>query len=243
MGIAGWPDAYSPSTQAALRFAWAAAAARLGHPVPSPSTPLDLDDLLVGILLAHPGTSEPELCFRHFGLVAGQVLDDRYPRITADALNRRIDTLTSPEMPACSTDATSALRLAASRQSGAKDGRLHLPFLWYGLLGAQGTLMTRLHEAFVTRGTNLSEVQQATEEWLDAGESQPYETWLGHRFPAPQAPTSVVNFKADTTVGSATVSGDLLQIGREVDAFAYLLASKDTLPPLAVGLFGDWGSG
>lgn len=37
--------------------------------------------------------------------------------------------------------------------------------------------------------------------------------------------------------------GDLPRLSGEIDAFAYLLASRQLRPPLAVGLFGDWGSG
>lgn len=36
---------------------------------------------------------------------------------------------------------------------------------------------------------------------------------------------------------------DLIGIGSEVDAFAYLIAAKTLQPPMAIGLFGDWGSG
>ncbi|MGH3885507.1 MAG: P-loop NTPase fold protein, partial [Pseudonocardiaceae bacterium] len=36
---------------------------------------------------------------------------------------------------------------------------------------------------------------------------------------------------------------DLVGITAEVDAFAYLIASRTLTPPLAIGLFGDWGSG
>ncbi len=36
---------------------------------------------------------------------------------------------------------------------------------------------------------------------------------------------------------------DLVGIGAEVDAFAYLISAKTLTPPLAIGLFGNWGSG
>ena len=36
---------------------------------------------------------------------------------------------------------------------------------------------------------------------------------------------------------------DLLGITNEVKALSRLIASKDIIPPLSVGLFGDWGSG
>jgi hypothetical protein len=49
---------------------------------------------------------------------------------------------------------------------------------------------------------------------------------------------AVSGFNADTRSNQ-----DLVGIGTEVDAFSYLIASKDLKPPLAIGLFGDWGSG
>jgi hypothetical protein len=36
---------------------------------------------------------------------------------------------------------------------------------------------------------------------------------------------------------------DLLEIRREAQAFSYVLASKEVDPPLAIGLFGEWGGG
>ncbi len=36
---------------------------------------------------------------------------------------------------------------------------------------------------------------------------------------------------------------DLLDIGREVDALAKIIAAREVQPPLAIGLFGDWGTG
>jgi KAP family P-loop domain len=55
----------------------------------------------------------------------------------------------------------------------------------------------------------------------------------------PRRPVDVPTYCADR----AAAGDDLIGIRREVDAFAYLLASKAQRPPLAVGLFGDWGSG
>ena len=49
---------------------------------------------------------------------------------------------------------------------------------------------------------------------------------------------AVSGFKADTRSKQ-----DLVGIGTEVNAFSYLIANKDLQPPLAIGLFGDWGSG
>lgn len=45
-------------------------------------------------------------------------------------------------------------------------------------------------------------------------------------------------FDADLPAGA-----DLLGIGREVEAFAMLIAGKETMTPLSIGVFGAWGSG
>ena len=55
----------------------------------------------------------------------------------------------------------------------------------------------------------------------------------------PLRPVDVPSYAPDRTGAGE----DLIGIRREVDAFAYLIASKAQRPPLAVGLFGDWGSG
>lgn len=48
----------------------------------------------------------------------------------------------------------------------------------------------------------------------------------------------IASFDADT--GDRD---DTLNIGRYVDAFARVMSSRALVPPLSVGLFGDWGSG
>ncbi|TQV85373.1 P-loop NTPase fold protein [Aliikangiella coralliicola] len=57
------------------------------------------------------------------------------------------------------------------------------------------------------------------------------------------------NYKRDSRDLLALVNSDaskgrdFLNIKNDVNAFASLLAAKDANPPIAVGLFGDWGSG
>ncbi len=48
----------------------------------------------------------------------------------------------------------------------------------------------------------------------------------------------LVGYDADSLDGD-----DMLEIRAEVEAFSYVLASASIRPPLALGLFGDWGSG
>ena len=104
-------------------------------------------------------------------------------------------------------------------------------------------------------------------------QEMPFSKFLGERFPSPQPSLpeqgdAVSGAQKGRTVGSPqplhpeqadvlpairfAVSGfsadtrteqDLIGIGAEVDAFAYLIAAKALQPPMAIGLFGDWGSG
>lgn len=52
--------------------------------------------------------------------------------------------------------------------------------------------------------------------------------------------TYVSRFLADNPGSSVE---DLLDIGKEVTAFAHLVATRNVSPPLSIGLFGEWGSG
>ena len=48
----------------------------------------------------------------------------------------------------------------------------------------------------------------------------------------------LANYDSDLPEGD-----DMLGIGAEVDALASLVAARDVVPPLSIGIFGDWGSG
>lgn len=51
----------------------------------------------------------------------------------------------------------------------------------------------------------------------------------------------LAGYSADRATGRA--EDDLLNVSPDVNALAGLIAAKSTSPPLAVGIFGDWGSG
>ena len=59
--------------------------------------------------------------------------------------------------------------------------------------------------------------------------------------PPPPPPPSLLRVAVPDP--DRTGTEDLVGIGPEVDAFAYLMTAPALHPPLAVGLFGDWGSG
>src|SRR5262245_45092827 len=52
------------------------------------------------------------------------------------------------------------------------------------------------------------------------------------------SPMPLLGFNTDAPEGR-----DLLNVDREVEAFARLIASRNTTTPLSVGVFGAWGSG
>jgi hypothetical protein len=60
--------------------------------------------------------------------------------------------------------------------------------------------------------------------------------WVYYASLAPPVP--VMGFESDAPEGP-----DLLNIGREVEAFSTLIASRRTVTPLSIGVFGQWGSG
>jgi hypothetical protein len=60
--------------------------------------------------------------------------------------------------------------------------------------------------------------------------------WLGYARMANPVPS--LGFNTDAPEGR-----DLLNVSREVEAFARLIASRNTATPLSVGVFGAWGSG
>jgi hypothetical protein len=60
--------------------------------------------------------------------------------------------------------------------------------------------------------------------------------WQDYASYAP--PVLLPNYEADVPKGA-----DLMGVGREVEAFAMLIAGRKTLTPLSIGVFGGWGAG
>ena len=103
--------------------------------------------------------------------------------------------------------------------------------------GPAGKITTRHILAGLVSLTDCSVAQ----ELRDAGLTP--EDVLAWRPPEPEPgalgiPEALAGFRSDTTGGP-----DLLNIGPEVDAIATVLAARTVDPPLALGLFGDWGTG
>ena len=225
----------SPSVLAALQWAQGAAAHRTANVADPTVVVVGSDDLLVGILLAHPQEDgETRVLLGHFGLTARDVLPESYPKLSAADLRHRAAELNPSADPPLGTD--TAAVLDAARRLGGSDATLR------HVLGAllQQTQPLRWSEAFASRGTEQTQVMDSYQRWLtvshpDNGGS--LADWLATE--SPRRPLDLPVYAADRI----DAEQDLIGIQTEADAFAYLIASRDLRPPLAIGLFGDWGSG
>ena len=258
----------SVSSQAALRFAWAAAQEREDRP--PPSAEVNPWDLLVGMVLAHPGTSEAELTFRHCGLVVGQALPSDYPQLTQEALNEHLAETPVTVDPPLNDEADAIVTRAVERRRPDPPSTVtELAWLWWAFLTAGTPESNRVQRLLQENGIrDVSTFASTMEQWLasNAGESESsagdskeaqatkeapesFERFLLRAAPdTTRLPVDVINYMADQTFSPdpsrpTAAPDDFIGISAEVDAFAYLLASRSLNPPLAVGLFGDWGSG
>ena len=89
-------------------------------------------------------------------------------------------------------------------------------------------------------------VQHMARQARDAAEVEFWRRFYSRRFPGHELPAleplERPSHRPDYDADAYT-SRDLLSIEDEVSALAYVIAAEQTRPPLAIGLFGDWGSG
>jgi hypothetical protein len=229
--------ALSPSSRRALGFAVAAAR----HRSDEPDASVEPADLLVGLLLAHPGDEgEVRVLLSHFGLTVRDVLPADYPPITPEDLRRHTVGIGLDDPPFVSPEVESVVLSVGTRDP-------HLRHLLGGLLQltSQSELHRRLAERLSAGGHSLTALVTSYQRWLAAtatfssAQTSAFALRVMLEKELPLRPVDVPSYAADRVGGA----DDLIGIRREVDAFAYLLVSKAQRPPLAVGLFGDWGSG
>lgn len=224
------------SSRRVLQFASSVAVERRGGNANPYDIGIDPWDILVGLLVADPGNSEPEQFFSHFGLVAGQALPDGFPDLQGDNLNRHLAGLTPITPPPTTEEAESIIIQATEMGSSSGDPDVaELSALWAALIEGTNPVADAISNLLAGRGVELSLVASETRGRVISSDfTVSYGDFLSEYT---TSPVSVVNYKADT------VQSDYVGISNEVDAFAYLLASRTLHPPLAVGLFGNWGSG
>lgn len=227
--------AISPSSRRALGYAHAAALLRSR----GADAHVEAEDLLVGLLIAHPDRDgEARVVLTHFGLTGRDLLPRDYPSLTVDDLRSRTRLVPPEDAPPLSPQVERIL--TSLPESGA-----HLRHLLGALLrpGLRSVMHIALSERLAAAGSDPPTLSRLYDGWLSSGAANGRRAGASLRAmlerELPRRPVDVPTYAADR-VGKGD---DLIGIRREVDAFAYLLASKAQRPPLAVGLFGDWGSG
>lgn len=215
---------FSAPAKSALRWAWASARVRSADQV-------DSIDLLIGIALADLTSSPAIVLLGHFGIPLGEVVArPNYGPPTAKAL---LAGWRPGEVPAFdSSDWIFFMK------DPVPDGELwSLRFLFLRLLEEEGPASRAIRTAFSFRNIDFDEVVRAFREYVSS--RTPLEDFLKERFRYQVPGVALPNYLADRPDQQA----DLVGIGPEVNAFAHLMASRRLVPPLAVGLFGAWGSG
>lgn len=193
--------------------------------------------MLVGVVLAHPSEhGEARVLLKHFGLTARDVLPEGYPKVPVADLKQHAADVDPGAEPQLGSPAVSLL--AAARQLGG--GFAHLKHLLGALL--QQSTPFRWSQALAARGTEWTQVLDSYQRWLASTppgnpEGNGLAGWLARE--NPRRPVDLPVYAPDRI----DAERDLIGIQTEADAFAYLIASCDLKPPLAIGLFGDWGSG
>ncbi|MGH8887419.1 MAG: P-loop NTPase fold protein [Egibacteraceae bacterium] len=226
------PAELSGPSQLAFRWAWA----RAGGAAPGASAVGSLD-LLVGILLAHVADSEPRQLLDHFGVPLGAVLGAAGARrYDGDGLLAAVRRLPADALPPLEPDVERIL--ARAREAPDPDGLVPLRALFGALLELDNPASAAIRRELAARGIDAAAIVASYHDFLAS--QQPYGTFLRDRHPCPPPRVEVPAYQADKPLAEPD---DLVGISAEVDAFAYLIASRALAPPLAIGLFGDWGSG
>ncbi|MGH3815014.1 MAG: P-loop NTPase fold protein, partial [Pseudonocardiaceae bacterium] len=240
-------DQLTLSAKAAWRWAWATATTRTGAAEPS-GVQVDTVDLLAGLALAHLRDNPASQLFAHFHIPPGAVLSDsgarRYRPAALLAAYRHIP---DAALPPLNEQAAQVLEHARTAMPPSKDGLVTLSMLFGALLENTNIASTALRAELRNRSVDVEPVIQSCRGHL--GTRSSYAEYLHKNHPYQPPERQLPPYAPDeprTRHPCAQPDAephDLVGITAEVDAFAYLIAAKKLTPPLAIGLFGDWGSG
>ncbi|MEJ1105755.1 MULTISPECIES: P-loop NTPase fold protein [unclassified Kribbella] len=229
------PSGWSGSFSEALQWAEASAALR------GPGRVVGESDLFLGTLLAHPDPDgEMRRLIGYFGLTARDVLPDDFPKVTLDSLRRAAATVGTTSTASLDQPVT---RIIAAAERFTSSRPTILADLVGALLSDSPVFQQALQRALDRSGLSVSILADQYRTFLReldpqkevAGEK--LGAWLTRNFP--RKPASLAAFSSDVVDPTA----DFIDVSIEADAFAYLISSRTLVPPLAIGLFGQWGSG
>jgi hypothetical protein len=247
------------SSKAALDWASYFAARRIrsgpGGSSPSQRTTVDSLDLLLGLLFAHPDDSEPLQLLSHFEVPLSW-LQEALPD------DRRLDLKSFPQRKPArrrEIDFGPIARIAVqardlAEQHHADNGLVRNRDLFGALIQASSEQSTRVLDGLLVRRlapVRMTELASEYAGFVDDSLSRNYGDFLKERHPWTSRSQAIATYDADSVRAATERSSDeepplpqdFVDIGREIEAFAYLVTARALVPPLAVGLFGDWGSG
>lgn len=213
---------------------WARAATMLR----APGHPMNGFDLFLGTLLANPEPDgEMRTLIGHFGLTARDLLPIDSPVLTVENLRAAAATV-EPDDPVAQEDGVIDV-IAATRQSNRAPT---LADLVGQLLTTKTAFRDSLEDTLEQLGVSVTNLARDYQSILVSRNPQTsMAAELGRMLTANFAltPASLPVFSSDAVDPKA----DFIGLGASADAFAYLISSRALAPPLAIGLFGHWGSG
>lgn len=220
---------------------------------------IDSIDLILGLLFAHPGDSEPGQLLDHFripGTMLAEALASAQTPGHHIAPTTRLPAAPPPrgDRLSLADDVEQILTRASelAERFNADEGLVRVRDLFGAMLQQTSTpAWSMLGDLLETRGVRvpLSVLAKEYDDYLREGKARKYGEFLAAHTPYSPTPLALPQFDADAVLVDGDGRGrdpgvpDLIGITPEVDAFAHLLAAKDLQPPLAIGLFGDWGAG
>jgi tRNA A37 threonylcarbamoyladenosine biosynthesis protein TsaE len=134
----------------------------------------------------------------------------------------------------------SSIQLAAKYNTRDDPPLVRLTDLFGALLFEKSNAQSILYKLLSSTWATYEQISDSYLDFMVNPEVIELSEFLMQKLPPPsRVPQRVISgFGADTRSNR-----DLVGIGAEVDAFAYLITARALQPPLAIGLFGDWGSG
>ena len=235
MASAAGPSGWSPSVNTALLWASGCASLRPG------GAEVQTEELFVGMLLAHPDKDgEVWRLLDHFGLTLRDLLPDDYPILDTAVLREAAAAAHDPSPDEWNIEVATIMS-AATQRAGGPAQVLHVLAALLMVDEWQDRLQVGVDRFGISARTVADELNTDGVRQIDLRSMQTAGVqlgdWLARRFP--RRPVTMASFSNDVPDPGA----DFVGVSKEADAFAYLIASRTLVPPLAIGLFGDWGSG
>ncbi|RJQ83093.1 P-loop NTPase fold protein [Amycolatopsis panacis] len=229
-------------TKAALRWAWSVSMNRA-----KPTTTIDSMDLLAGIMLGDLRGNPVRQLLDHFSISLGSVLSKEFEvKLSSDKLFSTMNSLPIDKLPSLDKETT---EIFTKLDHFGKDGasvRTSTRELFGAILAQPETKACRaIRRQLGARGINPDRILASYPHYLAGRETYPEH--LRSNFPDRKVPLVLPGYHADrvhpAVASSSDIVGDLIGIDAEIESFAQLFTTTTLDPPLAVGLFGDWGTG